>query len=241
MMPASTESTALVEREMAQVPLGELVEACQRESLRYRREGVADERFAMEVVRRAVGDRDSLAWEAFVMQHRACVMATIRRHPAWLANVEEDAYWLNRTFQRFWMAVGPHRLHQFTTLASVIGYLKMCAHSVVVDEIRLRRPEPVKPIEQVPEYDLGSGDAVAEAIDELAAVELWRSIEGELHGESERLIARLSWVGQMAPDEIYARHRTTFRDVADVYRMKRNLVYRLRRSPRVNAHLRPAT
>jgi hypothetical protein len=44
----------------------------------------------------------------------------------------------------------------------------------------------------------------------------------------------------MHPAEIYARHQTSFRDVADVYRMKRNLVDRLRRSPRVKAHLRPA-
>jgi hypothetical protein len=164
-------------------PLDQLVDSGRRESLRFRREGVADGRFSLELVRRAVAERDSVAWEAFVALHGTCVLAAIWRHPAWLPGLEDDAYWLNRTFQRFWMAVGADRVHQFSTLAALLTYLKMCAHSVVLDEIRVRRPGRLTPLEQVDEPDLGCGDAVAEAIDELAVVELWRSVEDELHGE----------------------------------------------------------
>ncbi len=67
--------------------------------------------------------------------------------------------------------------------------------------------------------------------------ELRRAIDAELHDEAERLVAHLCLVLDLKPREVYERHPDRFADVADVYRVKRNLLERLRRSPAIRRFL----
>ena len=55
-------------------------------------------------------------------------------------------------------------------------------------------------------------------------------VEREMRDEAEQLVARLSFVAGLSPREIRARHPDRFADVNTVYRIKRNLIDRLRRS-----------
>ena len=62
-------------------------------------------------------------------------------------------------------------------------------------------------------------------------------MEAELLDQAERLVARLCLVLDLKPREVYERHPDRFADVADVYRVKRNLLERLRRSPAIRRFL----
>ena len=51
------------------------------------------------------------------------------------------------------------------------------------------------------------------------------------------MVAYLSFARELKPSEIFGRHPGLYASVADVYRIKRNLIERLRRSPQVRAFL----
>jgi hypothetical protein len=51
------------------------------------------------------------------------------------------------------------------------------------------------------------------------------------------VVAYLSFTRELKPSEIFGRHPRLYASVADVYRIKRNLIERLRRSPDVRAFL----
>ena len=51
------------------------------------------------------------------------------------------------------------------------------------------------------------------------------------------MVAYLSFARDLKPSEIFGRHPRLYESVADVYRIKRNVIERLRRSPEVRAFL----
>jgi hypothetical protein len=85
-------------------------------------------------------------------------------------------------------------------------------------------------IEQEPAID-DAGEAVADRID---AATFWQDIQAELNGEEERVLVSLIYVHGLKPGEVCAGYARLFPSVEDVYRVKRNLLARLRR----NHHLR---
>jgi hypothetical protein len=64
----------------------------------------------------------------------------------------------------------------------------------------------------------------------LSAGELWQTIAAELQDEPERLVAYLSLVRGLKPAQVQSLHPEYFPGVADVYRIKRNVLERLRRN-----------
>ena len=76
----------------------------------------------------------------------------------------------------------------------------------------------------------GADDPSAVAVGRVARSELWRAVNAELRSDDERLVARLSFLRGLTPREIFARHPDRFEDVVSIYRIKRNIVDRLRHS-----------
>jgi DNA-directed RNA polymerase specialized sigma24 family protein len=183
-----------------------------------------------ELFRRAVCDFDQQAWAAVLAQYQGLVLAYVRRHP-WAASTSADNDdRVNRTFARFWQAVGPERFALFLDLPALLGYLKTCVHSVIVNEIRARRGHIDVTYDEAPE-ESGTTEDVAEGVlDELAIGDLWKAVEAELQSEPERVVAHLSFVLDYKPAEIQTRHPEHFPTIGDVYRIKRNIIDRLRRS-----------
>ena len=114
-----------------------------------------------------------------------------------------------------------------------LKYLKMCVHSVVADEVRTRQArqyeETLESIEQEPASD----DPADDVVSNISAQGLWQVILEELNGEDERILIYLAYVQGMKPSEISSRHRRLFPTVDDVYRIKRNVLERLRRNRRL--------
>jgi DNA-directed RNA polymerase specialized sigma24 family protein len=207
----------------------ELATGCRREGTRFRRGEPCSTDFALELFRRAICERDELAWEALVVEYRQLVRTWVRQPPA-IDDLSEDDL-VNGTFARFWSAVKPERWHEFASLPAVLHYLKLCARSLVLDNVRAKRHARTVSLDCLPDVAMSVGEEGS--IAELSANELWKEVRGALPDEREQLLAYLSMVCEMKPAEIRARHPTRFTSVAEVYRMKRNVVERLRRNPAI--------
>ncbi|HEX5504105.1 MAG TPA: hypothetical protein VFW96_15875 [Thermomicrobiales bacterium] len=225
--------------ELRLIPLAELAAACREETGKFLRREPARDDFCLELLWRAVSG-DPAAWELVVRQYRGMVLAWVRQHPAAAsarAGGEDDDFWVNRTFERFWLAMRPERFGLFPGLGAILRYLKTCAHSVLLDEVRARAGARLESREE-PALERDEGpDPSAIAIGELAGAELWRAIAAELQDEQERAVAYLCFALDLKPREVYERRPGDFADVADVYRVKRNIINRLQRSPAIRRFL----
>lgn len=222
--------------------LADLVTACREETSRFLRREPARDAFCWEITRRAVCERDQTAWQALVEQYRGLVLLWVRQHPAAAMIDEDDDHWVNRAFERFWGSVGPERFGHFAGLPQLLQYLKLCAHSTLMDEARARRRHRAESLSDealAGERALTdeAPDAEALAIEQVTAGDLWQAVAAETTGEAERLVAYLTFVQHLKPREIHARHPEHFAAVADVYRVTHNLKERLRRSPRIRRFL----
>jgi hypothetical protein len=222
---------------LREVSLPDLARRCHEETLRFLRGESRDDTFCYEMFLRAIVQREDTAWTAIVAQYRGIVLAYVGQHTVAAMMHEPDDYWVNRAFQRFWSAVRADRFAQFPDLAALLKYLKLCVHSVLMDEVRARRGSMVSSLDEVPETAAVRGDAAHSVVGQLAGEELWAAILRELHDESEQVVAYLSFTRDMKPSDIFQRHPRLYESVDDVYRIKRNVVERLRRSADIRAFL----
>lgn len=223
--------------DVRQMPLAEIAARCREETEKFLRRELSRDAFCFEIFRRAICDRDEPAWAAIFAQYRGMVLSWVRRHPV-SANVrEDDAYWVNRTFDRFWMAVGPERFGAFLGMAALLRYLKLCSHSVLLDEARARGPVRTDTLDDRVAESIETPDVADTAIGQLAGNDLWDAIAAEMQDEAERRTAYLCFVLDLKPREVQERHPELYATVDDVYRIKRNLLDRLRRNPHIRAFL----
>ena len=201
----------------------------------------------LELFRRAICEGDQAAWETVVARYRGLVICWTRRHQV-AALLEDDAeYWVNRTFERFWVALTPARFQHFSALAAVLGYLRLCAHSVLLDAARSERSSLAA---RGPQPHAGAGAtahpvAVAEPSASVEALALtrceqerfWHAVTRGLPDPSERLLVHLAFARGLPPREIQRRHPQRFPTTADVYRVKRKALDRLRRNAALKSAL----
>lgn len=207
-----------------------LVRACEDENRRWAagdRNHAVDEDFSRELFRRAVCERDAAAWEALFTLYRGLVATWVRQHPASeRVPTREDC--VNLVFERFWGAVGAERFDEFPSAAALLKYLKMCVHTVLIDEVRAQRAAQRALSAWPADEQITAGvEAVPVA---LADAELWQAVTREVQDGVERLLLYLSAALDLSPRQIHARYPQHFPTVRDVYRTKRNVLDRLRRS-----------
>jgi hypothetical protein len=193
----------------------------------------SEEAHNFALLRRAIAGRDQDAWAACLHRFRPAVLASLRRQPVAIIAAESDDYWVNRAFERFWSAVTPDRLGQFTSLGALLRYLQLCCHSVVLDELRVRRRTTCASLSRLGEDVATTNGGQETVVAHLSASALWDTILAVAQDEPERLVADLALVRGLKPAGIQAAHPAHFPSVADVYRTKRNLLERLRRHPGV--------
>src|SRR5579864_2538515 len=216
--------------DLRDLSLVELRADAQAQELNYSHGEPSDDAAGLELFRRAVQDADEGAWQAIIEVYRGLLVAQAGRPVVRGLVLEDDAFCVDRAFQRFWRASQNGRVHEFNDLAAILKYLKMCLASVLLDAARATRRRGWVSIDEVPPETCVSADPAAQVVSRLAGGELWAAINTELVNPQERLVARLSFVSGLSPREILARHPEKFQDVFDVYRTKRNMIERLRRS-----------
>jgi RNA polymerase sigma factor (sigma-70 family) len=220
--------------------INDLARCCSEETNKFLKQSESNDRYCLELFRRAIVKRDDDAWACIYQQYAPLVLTWITQHQSATPLLGQDgsAPLVNAAFAKLSQALTPLKMENFDSLAALLKYLKMCVHSVVADEVRSRQArqyeETLEGIEQEPAGD----DPADNVVSTITAQGLWQVIQEELNGEDERVLIYLAYVHGMKPSEISNQHRRLFPTVDDVYRIKRNVLERLRRNRRLQNMLR---
>ncbi len=165
-------------------------------------------------------------------QYQPLVSGWIQRHSLFPSLDEELQYFINRAFEKMWHVLTPEKFAQFPDLKSILRYLQMCVHSVLVDTMRAREQAMLlDDLPGEPMVSIGSdldGPEV-QIMDRSMAMSLWSWVEGRLKNNQERRVVYCSFVLDLKPGQIYNQHKDIFHSVQEIYQIKENILARLRR------------
>jgi DNA-directed RNA polymerase specialized sigma24 family protein len=193
-----------------------------------------DTSYCFELFRRALGENDQQAWEMVYAQYRPLVAGWVARHPD-LAHVGgEIEEFANRAFERMWAAWTPDKFARFSDLKALLAYLKMCAHSVVVEDVRRAGPDaravsfsdlPEELVDAQPDKVSTEGEVLRGE----RSRELWSLVSARLRDDRERTVVHCLFVLDLKPATIRAQHPDMFRDTREVYLIRQVVLERLSR------------
>ena len=213
--------------------LADLAHRCAQETERFFQRQSYDPQYCFELFRRAIVEHDEAAWEAIHAQYQSLVARWVKQHQGFETSDEEAQYFVNRAFEKIWIALTPDKFGRFSDLGPLLGYLKMCVHSVVVDHNR--SADQASRYALADESDIersAQGPTIEDgALDWVHRQQFWEWINARLHDEKERLVVYGSFALDLKPREIYDLFPEAFQDVAEVHRVKQNVLARLRRDP----------
>src|ERR671924_342434 len=220
--------------------INDLARCCCEETNKFLKQSVSNDRFCLELFRRAIVNRDDDAWACIYSQYAPLVLTWVTQHQSATPLLGQDgsAPLVNAAFAKFAQALTPAKMENFDSLAAILKYLKMCVHSVVADEVRSRQARQYEEALELIEHEPASDDPADDVVSNISAQGLWQVIQEELNGEDERILVYLAYVHGMKPSEISSQHRRLFPTVDDVYRIKRNVLERLRRNRRLQTLFR---
>jgi hypothetical protein len=148
---------------------------------------------------------------------------------------EEPEYFLNRAFEKIWGVITPQKFAEFPDLKSVLRYLQLCVHSVIIDYARAREraellaedsePERLAFSDEEPD-DNGVENKVSSR---LQGREVWDGLSQRLKTEQERVLVFALFVLALKPREVFEAYPGAFSSIDEVYMVKENLLSRLRR------------
>jgi len=211
---------------------------CAIESDRFFNRQEHDPRYCFELFRRAISDHDEQAWNFIYDQYRPLVIGWVQRHSLFPAADEETGYFVNRAFEKMWSAMTPAKFEKFPDLKSALRYMQMCVHSVLVDYVRGQEQAALMAEEKMARIpDARTSHVETRVGKRVEREELWTWLNARLKNEKERLVLYNSFVLAMKPRELSAQYPDTFDDVKEVYRVKENIMARLRRDKELEAFL----
>lgn len=216
---------------LAQIDLTTLAQLCSAESQRFYKRQPYDTRFAYELFRRALVDRNEAAWAQIYSLYYGLVDLWVRRSSSFAQSGESSEFFVTAAFTRFWRAMTPERFPAFPTLATLLQYLQLCTNSTVVDMVRGHSWAEMMPEEAMLGERRSACTPDEEALERVSRAEFWRYVGAMLRSEAERVVVFGIYVVGFKPSDIYVRRRDLFATVQQVYAVKRNVLSRLGRSP----------
>src|SRR5947209_9707974 len=147
--------------------VNDLARCCSEETNKFLKQSASNDRYCLELFRRAIIKRDDDAWASIYQQYAPLVLTWITQHQSATPLLGQDgsAPLVNAAFAKLSQALTPAKMENFDSLAAVLNYLKMCVHSVVADEVRTRQArqyeEALELIEHEPATDDPADDVVA--------------------------------------------------------------------------------
>src|ERR1700686_427590 len=122
---------------LSQMSLTILADLSTSELKQYRCKASLDDRYCVELLRRALVEQTDEAWSALQQCFSETVRSWLWSHPghdvALLRDSEEN--YIAQTFSRFWYAVRDQQL-EFTTLPAALRYLHATLNGLMTDTLR---------------------------------------------------------------------------------------------------------
>src|SRR5258708_30965389 len=212
-----------------QMKLATLEDLSTDELQRHRCKQPFDDRYSVEILRRALVEQTDQAWLLLQQCLSQTICRWIHTHPykdvVLLRDSEEN--YIAQTFSRFWYAVHDQRI-AFATLPAALCYLHATLNGIIMDtfrsQLRLRSREV-----PLPDTDCAIEPAAAHAVS-ISDQQPWTGLCSLLPDERERRLAYLLYYCGLKPRVLVLRCPKEFDDVKDIYRLNHNIVERLRRN-----------
>jgi hypothetical protein len=213
------------------LPLDDLAQRCARETdLYFKRQG-HDSRYCFELFRRAIQDGDRSVWENIYPCYNLLVVGWVQKHPGFESSGEKVEYFVNGAFGKLSVSLTRERFSGFSDLESILRYLKMCVHSVIIDYIRLAEQASLSPLEDASAEESADPSPEEQAMERSDQKALWDFVNARMNDEKEYSVVYGSFMLDLKPQELHDHFRGVFSDVDEVYRVKQNVLARLRRDP----------
>jgi hypothetical protein len=211
--------------------VAELAHRCAQETQHYFQQRSHDTSYCFELFRRALEARDQAAWEIICIQYQPLVSGWVRQHRGFEATGEEIQYFVNGAFGKISGTLTPGKFSHFSDIGALLRYLKMCVHSVIVDHNRVTEQRDLADLEDASEKPSPEPSVEEQAMDDSYRQAFWEWINARLQDEQERAVIYGSFSLDLKPQELCEHFRSLFTDVDEVYRVKQNVIARLRRDP----------
>ena len=225
------------EMNLQSMSLNDLAQQCAQETILYFKSRVNDTRYCFELFRRAIAERDGLAWDVIITQYRPLVAKWVNRwadkHPDFPLAREEAEDFIAETFKRFWSHFTPAKFGKSQELEDVLKYLKMCVNSAILDIWRKMRLRQFDQKSEGEDEDEARGPAEPGPTPEesLQKGEIWKFIKMRLKDEKEHIVVHASFFLGLSPREIIIEFPKVFRNIEEIYQCKANVLARLGRDP----------
>ena len=215
-----------MEEDLKNMSSSALADHCMREINNYRRGERSNDQYSLELFRRAMIEHDESVWTLLVERFDEYMLGLFRRHLRREAasRLDSPENYVAKAFERFWLAAVHNQQLQFTTLAAALCYLRSCLNGAILDTLRAysRSREVVLP-------EPGFPDEPAVEDHEEEGQGLWETIQDLLPNEREQRVAYLLFHCNLRPREIVRCCPQEFREVQEIYRLRRNIMERLLR------------
>ncbi len=159
-------------------------------------------------------------------EHCMQEISNYRSHP-----LREEAYafdseenYVARAFERFWMVTAHNQQFEFSSLATVLQYLRASLNGAILDTLRTCPRTKEAP---VPEAGSPQEPGIADPAD---SGKLWEILREMFPGKREQRLIYLFFYCGLKPREIVRYCPHEFSDVQEVYLMRRNIHERLVRN-----------
>jgi hypothetical protein len=224
-------------RQLRLLDVDRLADECAEQTARFFSRTQHNTDYCFELFRRAIVSCNSFAWEKIYIIYQPLVASWVSRHSGMGIVGEEIDYFVNGAFDKMWSAMNVEKFSQFQDLASLLRYLQTCVHSVVVDHTRSNQIGTTN-LENWSNLAPPDSPLIEQYVtDKLERLRLWQMIFRLLKDEKELVVLRCSFVYDLKPSEVYAAYPELFKSLEELYRVKRNLLNRLRRNPTIRQFL----
>lgn len=217
--------------------LEDLAQRCAQETKLFFNYLSHETKYCFELFRRAISERDDLAWSAIIVQYKPSVARWVNtwadKHPDFPLAREEADDFVVEAFERFWNYFTPDKFSKSQGLDAVLRYLKLCVNGAVSDTWRkMRRRQFDQTLEQNDDGEETSSAELESTPEELLQKdEFWQLIKSRLKDEKEYTVVYASFSLDLSPRQMIAEYPDVFQDINEVYQCKANVLARLARDP----------
>lgn len=185
----------------------------------------------------ALVNQSQVAWVAVCAEFNSMVHAWVYTYPSFRQTDEEAAYFVNEAFARLWQYGSPIAQNgQFTHLGDYLQYLKRCVWSAVEDYQRKLQKDALWQRVYSDDQTLKVEKLVQPPSNEQSSdisqlVNLVRELTQD--NPLEKIVVEETWFYDLTPRAIQERHPKQFATVTEVNQVKRNILRRLQRHPKI--------
>lgn len=222
----SEQTSAISELSPHAMSVTELADRCMSEVNNYRNGEPSDDQYGVELFRRALMQRDALAWEIVQQRFNELMLQWMRSHPMRkvAGRLDSEENYVAQAFTRFWQSTAVNQKIEFRSLAAVLRYLRATLNGTIHDTLRTYARAREMPLPEFGEI----GELIAIEHDD--GRELWEVIKSLLPDKRQQRVAYLLFHCCLKPREIVHYCSEEFSDVQEIYRLRRNIFERLLRN-----------